>query len=44
MAMWNFPDHPDITACERTGYPSWYDDYFYEDEEDESEEDEDENY
>lgn len=21
--MWGFPDHPEITWIERTGYPSW---------------------
>jgi hypothetical protein len=21
--MWDFPEHPDIECCLRTGYPSW---------------------
>lgn len=24
--MQQIPDHPDICAIERTGYPSWYED------------------
>ena len=35
--MERIPDHPEIASALRTGYPSWMDDY-WEDEEEEDEE------
>lgn len=34
MNMYNFPDHPEIQWIERTGYPSWMQEGYEEDEED----------
>lgn len=39
--MIQIADHPQIRSIERTGYPTWYRDRYYDEIEDEEEEDED---